>query len=209
MRRPICGSLLLVGVCLLTGTGAWAQQNPDAQNQSPVSADLAITYTTEMGKLATANGGTFWLQGGGADAAVNFWEGFGIAANFTGGLASNVAPGVNLNQVEFTAGPRYTHQVWTGHSGKTDQRRLQLFGQGLFGGVHAFGGVFPGISGVTATAGSFALNTGGGMNLYLSRSLGVRLLEADYVRTWLPNNGSNSQNDLRLSFGIAYHIGKH
>jgi hypothetical protein len=35
------------------------------------------------------------------------------------------------------------------------------------------------------------------------------LLEADYVRTWLPNNGSNSQNDLRLSFGIAYHIGKH
>jgi hypothetical protein len=35
----------------------------------------------------------------------------------------------------------------------------------------------------------------------------VRLLEADYVRTQLPNNYSQSQNDVRLAFGVTYHFG--
>ena len=43
------------------------------------------------------------------------------------------------------------------------------------------------------------------MNLYLTRSFGVRLLQADYVRTTLPNAAANTQNDLRLAFGITYH----
>ena len=208
MRRSIRGSVVLAGACMLAGTGAWAQQNPSTQKQSTVSADLAITYTMERGDLA-ASGGSFWLQGGGADAAVTLWKGFGIAASFNGGHASNVAPGVDVNQIEFAAGPRYTYSAWNGHSGATDHRRLQLFGQGLVGGVHAFDGVFPGTSGATASAGSFALDAGGGLNLFFTKCLGVRLLEADYVRTELPNNGSNIQNDLRLSFGLTYHIGKH
>ena len=44
------------------------------------------------------------------------------------------------------------------------------------------------------------------MNLFLTKNLGVRLLEAEYVRTELPNNASNTQNDMRLSFGFAYHL---
>jgi hypothetical protein len=50
------------------------------------------------------------------------------------------------------------------------------------------------------------LQTGGGINLFFSRSIGVRLLEADYVRTELPNNYSRSQNDLRIAFGVNYHF---
>ena len=45
------------------------------------------------------------------------------------------------------------------------------------------------------------------MSLFFSKSWGVRLLEADYVRTSLPNNASNTQNDLRLAFGVIWHIG--
>jgi hypothetical protein len=88
-------------------------------------------------------------------------------------------------------------------------RHLQLYGQGLFGGVHAFNGVFPASSGTTSSAGSFALQVGGGMNLFFSKSFGVRLLEMDYVRTALPNSASNTQNDLRLACGVLWHIGRH
>lgn len=46
------------------------------------------------------------------------------------------------------------------------------------------------------------------MNLLLSKSLGVRLFEADYVRSSLPNDASNTQNDLRLAAGVTWHIGR-
>jgi hypothetical protein len=42
----------------------------------------------------------------------------------------------------------------------------------------------------------------------LSRGFGVRAFEVDYLRTSLPNNASNSQNDLRIAFGLTYHTGK-
>jgi outer membrane immunogenic protein len=207
MRGSICSSVLLAGTCILAATGAWAQTT-STQQRSKVSADMAVTFTAERGQLAGAGMGSFWLKGGGADAAMTLWKCLGIAASVNGNHTANAAPGVDVNQIEFTGGPRCTLPVLTGHSGATDQRRLQLFGQGLFGGVHAFNGVYPSSSGVTPSASSFALSAGGGLNLYFSKHLGVRLLEADYVRTALPNNASNVQNDLRLSFGVTYHIGK-
>jgi hypothetical protein len=52
------------------------------------------------------------------------------------------------------------------------------------------------------------MQVGGGLNIYFTRNFGIRLLEADYVRTVLPNGSTNSQNDLRLSVGLTYHIGR-
>ena len=205
IRRSIRGSLFLMGACLLTGMGAWAQASSAVQ-QSQVSTDLAVTYSLERSELAPGDCGCFWLQGGGVDAAVTFWKGLGVAASFTGGHAANIAPGVDLNKIAFAAGPRFTYNAWTGHAAATDQRRLQIFGQGLFGGVHGFDGLYPVTSGVTSSAGSLAIEAGGGVNLFLTKNLGVRLLEAEYVRTELPNNASNTQNDMRLSFGFAYHL---
>ena len=206
MRKSICGSLLLVGACLSIATGAWAQQNPGAKKPSTISTDLAVTYTTEYVKLA-ATGNSFWLQGLSADGAVSLWNGLGIAANIDGDSGSNLAPGISLSQIQFTAGPRYT---WTEKGNKPgDRYRWQVFGQGLFGVDHAFNGVFPTPTGVVPTATSLAIDAGGGVNLSLNKTFGIRMLEADYIRTSLPNNGSNTQNDMRLSFGVTYHIGKH
>jgi len=42
------------------------------------------------------------------------------------------------------------------------------------------------------------------MDITIRKRFGVRLLEVDYVHTSLPNNGSNSQNDLRLSAGFSF-----
>jgi outer membrane protein OmpA-like peptidoglycan-associated protein len=110
--------------------------------------------------------------------------------------------GVDVNKISFLAGPRYTSTAWSG----ARDRRLQIYGQGLFGVSHGFDGLYPATGGATSSANSFALQAGGGLNLYLNRHWGVRLLEADYVRTQFPNAADDVQNDLRLAFGVTYHI---
>jgi len=206
MRRPICGRMLLVGACILGGTTAWGQQTGKPAIPAPVSADLAITYAPERAQSVPGQC-CFWMQGGGGDAAATFWKGFGIAASLTGEHISNYLPDMAVHRIAYLAGPRYTYTAWTSHAGSAaGSRFIQVFGQGLFGGAHGFDGVYPSGSGTTSSASSFALQIGGGINLFFTRNLGVRLLELDYVRTALPNNAANAQEDLRLAFGVAYHF---
>jgi hypothetical protein len=203
MRISNRGRVLLATVCLLAATKAPAQQS---QKPVPVYTDLSVTYTPERSEIAPGNC-CFWMQGGGTDAAITFWKGFGIAVALTGDHASNIASGVELNKIGYLGGPRYTHSAWTSHTGVTPAPRYQIFGQGLFGGVHGFDGVYPATSSATSSANAFSLQVGGGFNYFFAKNLGLRILEVDYVRTQLPNDASNSQNDLRLSFGVTYHVG--
>jgi hypothetical protein len=207
MRNSFCRIVLLASAGLLSVIGAWAQQNPAPPKQGPYSTDLALTYTTERGQQAPGICGCFWLQGVGVDAGFTFWKGLAIAGSFNTGNASNIAPGVGLSKVQFGVGPRYTYTAWTGRGAEAN-RRLQLFGQWFIGGDHAYKGTFPGPNGVVTRAGSFELQAGGGVNFLLSKSLGVRLFEADYVRSSLPNDASNTQNDVRLGAGVTWHIGR-
>jgi hypothetical protein len=162
-----------------------------------------VTFATERSEVAPGQC-CFWFKGGGADAAVTFWKGLGIAASLTGDHAANAMPRVDANKITFLVGPRYT---WTTNAGNANRLRLQLFGQGLFGGMHGFDGLYPTSTGVTSTANSFAIQAGGGVNLLLTRHFGLRLVEADYVRTTMPNGYDDTQSDLRLAFGVTYHIG--
>jgi outer membrane protein OmpA-like peptidoglycan-associated protein len=202
MRILIRGRVLLVGACILAGSVLWAQQSQKPVAPAAVSTDLAVTFAVEHSQVVPGQS-KFWFKGGGADAAVTFWKGLGLAAAITGDHASNVSPGVDANKLSYLGGPRYT---WTAWKGTADQRRLQVFGQGLFGEAHGFDGLYPATGGATFSANSFAVQAGGGLNLYLTRNWGVRLLEADYVRTTLPNASANAQNDMRLAFGLTYHI---
>jgi hypothetical protein len=207
MRISIRGKVLLVGACILTGAAGWAQQSQNPVAPAKVSTDLAITFAAERSQVVPGQS-NFWFKGGGADAAVTFRNGLGIAASLTGDHASNVTPGVDANKITYLGGPRYTYTAWQDHAGAADNRRLQVFAQGLFGWVHGFDGLYPATSGATASAKSMAMQVGGGLNLYITRNFGVRILQADYVRMALPNAAANAQNDLRLSFGLTYHIGK-
>jgi outer membrane immunogenic protein len=159
---------------------------------------VAITYDMERAKIAVNGGSGFWLQGGGMNLAVPIHGRFGIAASISGGHASNIRPDVNLGKVTYLVGPRYTH----------DFSRMQIFGESLFGGVHGFDGVFPAAAGTTSSANSYAIQLGGGLDIPLRNGFGIRAPEIDYVRTGLPNNGTNSQNDLRLAFGLSYHFNR-
>ena len=204
MRTMICGRVLLAGICMVSGLTAWAQA-PKAGQPPPVSTDLAVTFAAEHSQVVPGQN-TFWLKGEGVDASFNFWKGWGVAAALNGGSASSVEPSVDVKKISYLAGPRYTWTAWQGHAGAADNRRLQVFGQGLFGGTRGFDGVYPTTGGAETSAHSFALQVGGGVNYYLNKNFGLRLLEADYVRTLLPNAAANIQNNMRLSAGITWHI---
>jgi hypothetical protein len=207
MRISVCRKVLLAGVL----AGAAASPFTQAQNASakaPPSIDVGVTYAAERARIAPGNCGCFWLQGGGADVTLTLWKGFGPSASITGAHISDYTNGVDINKISYQGGPRYTRTAWTrAAAGSRPGPRLQIFGEALFGGVHAFDGAFPTSTGLKPAANSFALQAGGGINLFISRRIGVRLLQADYVRTQLPNNYSKSQNDLRLAFGVNYHFG--
>jgi len=206
MRSSICGRALLAGVCIMAGSAGCAQQTqkPVTQTQA-VSTDVAVTFATERSQVVPGQA-NFWFKGGGVDAAVTFWKGLGVAASFTGDTASNLAPGVDANKLTYLGGPRYTYTAWKGHASEADQRRLQIFAQGLFGATHAFDGFYPASPAPTTSANSWALQAGGGLNFYPTRSFGIRLLEADYVHTALPNGAAGTQNNMRLAFGVTYHF---
>jgi hypothetical protein len=201
------GTFRHIVLCLgtLTSLTGLAQQSP--VKSTPAGIDVAITYVAERAKIASIDCGCFWLEGGGMNAAVTFYRGLGVAANLTGGHASNIASGVDLDKVSFMMGPRYTYPFknWFGHDfGRPGGG--SIFAEGLIGGVHSFNTVVPTSAGVGGAASSFVFQVGGGVDLPLGKSIGIRLFEADFVRSTLPNAGNSTQNDLRLAAGISFHF---
>ncbi len=71
------------------------------------------------------------------------------------------------------------------------------------GEVDGFAGVYPRAGGATPSANSLAVQAGGGLDVGLSPHLALRVVQADYVRTQLPNSLTNVQNSLRLGLGIV------
>jgi hypothetical protein len=78
----------------------------------------------------------------------------------------------------------------------------------IFGDVHGFDGVFPTSDGIKPTANSLAMQIGGGLNVGVAKHFGVRALELYCLRPNLTNDAYNTHNDLRLGFGVSYHVGK-
>lgn len=193
---------LLMGALILSQI-AQAQQEP-----RPLGVDLAVDFTAERAKIAATDCGCFWMQGGSINGAVAAFRGLSVVASMTGERASEVAPGVDVNKIDFMAGPRYTLYTtrWT-NRWLGSQRGTNVFGEALFGEAHGFSSLFPTPGGGSkSSANSLSMQFGGGLNLGLSKGFGIRALEVDYVRTTLPNGVGNLQNDLRLSIGVSYHF---
>jgi hypothetical protein len=199
--RNLTRSVLLASTCLIAAVTALGQQSKGPREPSPISADLSLTYSVEESQLAPGNCGCFWFQGAGADAAFTLWKGLGIGGAVIGEHA-NQAPGASIDKIAYVLGPRYTFAVHPHHGVPL----LQLFGEAFLGGVHGFNSLFPTPRGLNSSATALALQTGGGINVFASKGFAVRAIEVEYLHTALPNNYSNSQNDLRLGFGVTYHL---
>jgi hypothetical protein len=194
MRKRL-SSLLLMGTATV-GTitaGAMPAQVTPAQPKYPLN--VTVTYNATLSNVITSS--HFWMQGGSVQIHGQLWRGWGVAADIAGAQAGNVnASGVGLDMVTATFGPRYT---WS-----PAHQRYALFGQVLAGIAKGFNSVFPAATGAISSNNSLALVLGGGMNVALSRHVAVRALDADWLRTQLPNGTTNVQNNLRLGAGVVF-----
>ena len=202
MRKSLLAGVLLVGIFALDGVVACAQELPAKPPRFQWTAtDMAATFSMEGSQVTPAGGnGNFWLQGGSLDLGITFLHRFGWATNLSGGHASNLAPGVGLSVADLMMGPRYTVRL-----APKSKHESRLFVEALAGGARGFDSVFPKPTGLDDKAASFAWQAGGGLDISISKHLALRAIEAEYVRSYLPNNGSNVQDHIRLSVGITYH----
>jgi len=196
MRKLIRVEVLLAGACIMTGFAAWGQSAPSPAKQASGSIDLAVVYNPLMGNVVSGN--SFWMQGGSVQVHGQFWHGLGVVADVSGlhTASTSGSSGVALDMVTATFGPRYTWSPAHSH--------YALFGQVLTGEANGMNSVFPNSAGATDSANSLALYVGGGVNLRLKHHLALRVLEADWLRTQMPNATTNVQNNLRLGAGLIY-----
>lgn len=162
----------------------------------PAPMEVMIGYTTDRTNSAPGACGCFWLQGAKAEANMYFGRGLSLVAELTGMHASNVnASGADLSMVTYLFGPRYSVRRW---------KRWTPFAQFLAGGAHGFDAYFPNSTGQNINPDAFAFAAGGGLSVGLARHIALRLIEADYLQTELPNAGSNQQDHLRVAVGVVF-----
>ena len=188
MRRS---AVLVVAMAMLAASTLAAQTAPAD------GVEIAVTYAGQR-SIVTGPGNGFWLQGVAADASLPVYRGFSLAANFTFGHSGDTGgAGSPLDVATTVAGPRFTGKAAHGR-----KLRPALFGEALFGVAHGFNSIFPEGSSTPSSASSFALMTGGGIDLPIGRWVSLRLIQADYLRSTLPNGGANVQNSLRIAAGV-------
>jgi hypothetical protein len=193
MRGMICGRLLLVSACLLSGQHLWGQEDR-GESQASSSLEVSVVYNPLLTNVVRAN--KFWMQGGAIQVNGQFWRGLGVEADVCGFHAQNANnAGVGLDMVTATFGPHY---AWS-----PAHHRYVFFGHALVGEVNGFNSIFPAAGAASGSADSLALQVGGGMDLWVRHRLLLRGFEADWLRTQLPNADKNVQNSLRLAAGVV------
>jgi hypothetical protein len=193
MRISIFGKLLLVGACIALGLPLRGQRySPEMQTSSRL--EVAFLYSPLLTNVVRTN--QFWMEGGSVQVSGQFWRGWGVMADVSGFHTQNAGnSGVGLDMVTSTFGPRYRWSAAT--------RRYALFGQALAGEANGFNSVFPAPGAAISSARSLALQMGGGMDVPIKSSLSLRVFEADWLRTQLPNSETNTQNNVRLAAGVV------
>jgi hypothetical protein len=197
---PVCATLAIVlGTLSLSAAG---QTSPGGAPSPAVNRfDVAINFTYKEAKIASTTT-HFLLPGGSVDAAWNLSgraSGLSLVTDFNGESKSNIEPGVNLTQFSVMGGARYTF-----HLAKSNPHAFELYGQVLGGGDFASNSLFPGPASAASSANSGAFQAGGGVNIRLTHCIALRLLEADFITTHLPNSTNQRQYDVRFSNGIVF-----
>jgi peptidoglycan-associated lipoprotein len=185
--------LVTVGV-----SAAIAQQRPSSPALITPRFDLSLGYNNIRANAPPGGCDCFDMNGGYVSGGFHIKDWLSIAGEFTGGHANNISLlGQNLTLMTFMAGPRVSYN---GH-------RLVPFGQVLFGGAHGSDSYFPTATSSTSSASSWALSSGGGLDVNLTRRFAVRALEVQYLRTALPNGTNDAQNHLMIGAGLVIKFG--
>jgi outer membrane immunogenic protein len=135
---------------------------------------------------------TFNASGGGGQIEYNVSRCFGAVADLAGYGATSTVNG-NLVGGAFTYlfGPRVN---WR-------HGKIMPFAQALFGGIATTSGI-----GLPGDQNNFAMTTGGGIDVKVSRDISVRPIQAEYFMTRLPNGLNDRENNLRIGVGIVFRL---
>ncbi len=173
-----------------------------------IPSQVNLRFSEQLSNGPAGQCGCFTLSGGAGDL---YWKilhmpgsralGVGLAADAGVEHTGNEnGAGYGLTLTTLTAGPRL--QLPSAH-------HLHPFAQALFGFAHGSGSQFPQQNSLVSSANSFALDFGGGADYFLpSHLISIRVLQADYLRTELPNNTNDWQNNLRIGAGITLHFSR-
>lgn len=194
MRNRILLLTVLVASATLLAQEQANQSAPMPSGAHPL--ELAMDYGTVHTNGPPGNCSCFWMQGGAADLSVGLFSNVSAVGEFSSYYAGNAnSTGQSLGLASYLFGFRYSVRT---------KSQLVPFGQALFGGVHGFDGIFPNSNGTLGSPNTFAMAVGGGMNVNLSRHFGLRVFQADYYLTQLPNDVNSRQNNLRISAGVVF-----
>ncbi len=169
-----------------------------AQQNHSISVGVNYTYL-RSNLLPDCN--CFGLNGGGAEVEFRFRPRIALLADVTATHRGDItANRYDLTQVTYMGGLRYSSPRLGG--------RLYLFGDLLFGGAHASGSLSPSETGFGG-ANAFAFQTGGGVAVPIAHRWTLVPVRAEYLLTTFSNGADDHQNDLRLSAGVRFRLGRH
>ena len=184
MRKLVC----LVGLFSLSCLTAAAQE-------SRTTKDVSLEYSYIRANPQTSGLSNYNVNGGTASLAINSRTWIGIDGEFSGYHVGQVGgTSVNSELLTYMIGP----QVYVHHFS-----HFTPFVQGLFGAAHSTGAGF----GTPTTRDSFAMATGGGVDIPYTKHVSLRLGPVDYLLTnfaELPGAGRRRQDNLRLNAGLRW-----
>jgi opacity protein-like surface antigen len=188
--------LFMVGVALFLPVAAMAQDTPKVQVFGGYSY-----FRADMGVSENLNG---W--NGAATVSLNKW--LGVTADFSGHCCGSQTIG-GLDT--FTMSKTSIHSYTFGPTASLrNSSKFTPFAHALFGGAHfkstvRFGVVSGPVSTTTVTDNVIAMNLGGGVDYKITDKFSARLVQADYA---YERPSRTDHNNLRLSFGLVFNVGK-
>lgn len=180
MRKPY----LLIGFLLLSSLPALGQDTPLVE---PFFGYSYLRFDASGGEHANLNG---WN----GQIAVNPSRWFGIVADGSGFYGTPTISGgpVNIHLHSILVGPRLSYR-----------RRVTPYVQALFGRSFLHVSV-PGTT-FEFDDSAFGMTVGGGVDWNVRDKVAIRLGQVEWFRTTFSDD---SQNHLRLAFGVVFRLGK-
>jgi hypothetical protein len=210
-------SMFVLGVTLLFGTAAFAQDYPKVE----ASVDYSYIHANPQNNNIIK---PFSLNGGGGGGAFYFNRYIGIEGEFEGygsfnhsialPAGSAACPGAS-NCLVVASGNLFTYNV--GPIVKYRTQHVEPFVEAMFGGAHSnfYGTIFAACQGVpgcvtaskSPSNNAFDFIIGGGIDIPITKSIAFRPAQFDYVLTRFGNGftgGNNNQSNLRYQAGVTF-----
>jgi hypothetical protein len=204
-------TILLVGVILLMGSTAFAQEYS--------KWEVPVDYSYARGNGANIR--AFSLNGGGGGVVYNFSQFFGIKGDLQGyGSTTRVYTNVVNPLIAGTVIPQVTAQgnLFTYMAGpqlRLPTHTFKPFAEFLFGGAHtnSYSNLVKATGfNVGTSNNAFAMAVGGGFDIRINKKISFRPFEMDYLLTRFGNpfipGGNHNQNNFRYNAGINFTFGE-